>query len=122
MIKRILIVDAEPLILSQMPKGLCKFCDFHGEIKTVENGKESIDEICRYFYNICFLDIQLPDLNGLEVMDMINRMSPETSVVIMSSVHITEDMEKKIKEGASMIIEKPFDFYQIKTFMKQTLH
>ena len=121
MIERILIVDDEPIILSQMLKGLCQICGFRGEIKTVENGKEAIDEICRYFYNICFLDIGLPDINGLEVMEMINRMSPETKIVIMSAAYITEDMKKKIEEGASMFIEKPFDFYQIKTFMKQTL-
>ena len=121
MTERILIVDDEPLILTQMSKGLCQICGFHGEINTVKNGKEAIDEICRYFYKICFLDIGLPDINGLEVMKMINRMSPETKVVIMSAAYITEEMKKKIKEGASMFIEKPFDFDHIKTFMKQNL-
>ncbi len=116
-----MIIDDEPLILSEMSKGLCQICDFRGEIKTVGNGKDAIDEICHCFYNICFLDIGLPDINGLEVMKMINKMSPETSIVIMSGCYITEYMKKKIEEGASMFIEKPFDFYQIKTFMKQNL-
>ena len=121
MTERILIVDDEPFILTQMSKGLCQICGFRGEIKTVENGKDAIDEICRCFYNICFLDIGLPDINGLEVTKMINRVSPETNVVIVSAGYITEDMKMEIEEGASMFIQKPFDFHQIKACVKQIL-
>ncbi len=117
--KRILIVDDEQLILEGLSKALHKFRDFHGEIKTVENGKNAIEEISRCFYDICFLDIKLPDLSGLDVMKNINEISPETSVVIMTSLVINDDMKKTIEEGASLFIPKPFDLSQIKAFVKQ---
>ncbi len=121
LIKRILIVDDELLILSGLSKALHKLCNFQGEIKTVENGKDAIEEISRCFYDICFLDIKLPDLSGLEVMENINEISPETSVAIMTALVINDDMKRTIEEGASLFIEKPIDLSQIKAFVKEAL-
>ena len=118
-IKKILIVDDDQYILEVMSKALCKICNFHGEIKTVKNGKDAIKEISDCFYNICFLDIKLPDLNGLDVMKKIKEISPETRIAIMSGSFITDDMKRTIEEGASLFIEKPFDLSQIKPFVKQ---
>ncbi len=121
LIKRILIVDDELLILSGLSKALHKLCNFQGEIKTVETAREAIDEISLCFYDICFLDIDLPDLNGLDVMKKINEISPETSIAIITALHIDDDMKRKIEEGASLFIPKPFDISQIKAFVKQAL-
>src|SRR4030067_485414 len=118
-IKKILIVDDDQSILEVMPKALRKVCNFRGEIKTVKNGKDAIKEISDCFYNICFLDIKLPDLNGLDVMKKIKEISPETRIAIMSGSFITDDMKRAIEEGASLFIEKPFDLSQIKPFVKQ---
>jgi DNA-binding NtrC family response regulator len=119
--KRILIVDDEPLILSQMSKALYAICGFHGEIITAANGEDAIKEIDCSFYNICFLDIRLPDMNGLDVMKKIKKMSPDTVIAIMTGSYITEDMERTIGEGASLFLEKPFDFSKIKFFMNKVL-
>lgn len=117
MAKRILIVDDEPLILLQMSKALYDFCDFQGEIKTVDNGKDAMKEINRCLYNICFLDVNLPDLDGLDAMKEIVKMSPETYIVIMTGTIITDEMRKTIDEYASMLAVKPFDLFQIKAFV-----
>lgn len=119
--KRILIVDDEPLILSQMSRALHAICAFHGEIKIVGNGEDAIEEIRRLFFNICFLDIGLPDMNGLDVMKKINEISSDTRIAIMTGSYVTEDMQRTIDEGASLFLEKPFDFQQIKAFMNKVL-
>ncbi len=121
MLKKLLIVDDEPLILEGLSKALHKLCDFQGEIKTVENGKDAVEEISLCFYDICFLDINLLDLNGLDVMKKINEMSPKTSVVIITALAINGNMKRTIEEGASLFIPKPFDTSQIKAFVKQAL-
>jgi two-component SAPR family response regulator len=68
-IKKILIVDDDKFILQTMSKALRRVCNFRGEIKTVKSGEDAVEEISNCFYNICFLDIKLPDLNGLDVMN-----------------------------------------------------
>ncbi len=119
--KRILIVDDEKLILSQMSEALYICCDFKGEIRTVENGNDAINEVSRCFYNICFLDLNLPDIDGLEVMKKIKLTTPETNIVIMTGAFINDEIKKEIDEGASLFTDKPLDFCKIESFMKQVL-
>jgi len=121
MTKRILIVDDEPSILSGPSKAINKFCNFRGEVKTAGNGKDAVKEVSRCFYDICFLDINLPDLSGLDVMKKINEISPQTKVAIMTACTITGGMKKKIDEGASLFIDKPINLPKVRVFLDQTL-
>jgi len=119
--KKILIVDDEQLFLEGLSRALYKFCDFQGKVKTVGNGKDAIKEISRCFYDICFLDINLPDLNGMEVMKKIKEMSPRTSIAIMTACVIDDGMKRTIKEDASLFIDKPINLPKIRAFLKQVL-
>ncbi len=119
MIKRILIVDDEPLILTNMSDALHSVCGFLGEITTVENGRDAIKAVTESSYNMCFLDVNLPDLNGLDVMKEIYVRSPETCIVIMSGASVTDDMKNAIDEFSALYTEKPFDLQQIKAFLNQ---
>ncbi len=120
--KKILIVDDEQALLYGMPKAIHKFCNFQGEIKTARNGNDAIKEIGNDSYDICFLDYHLPDLDGLEIMKKIKKASPKTHVVIMTADFMTYDMEKTIIEnGASLLIEKPIDLYEVMDFIKHAL-
>ncbi len=117
MIKRILIVDDEPLILTNMTEALHSFCGFQGEITTVENGRDAIKAVTDNTYNICFLDINLPDLNGLDVMKEIYARSPGINIVIMTGSTVTDDMQRAIDEFAVLFTSKPFDLCQIEAFV-----
>lgn len=117
MMKRILIVDDEPLILYGLSKTL------HGlaEVKTVTTGEEAILEVKSCFYHLCFLDINLPDINGLDVMEKVKEISPETKVVIMTASHVTDNMKRAIEARADYFIAKPFKLPQIKVIAKRAL-
>jgi len=121
MMKRILIVDDELAILTGLSKALRELCGFPGEIRTVVNGREAVYEVCHCFYDLCFLDIKLPDINGLDVMKDIHYISPETNIMLMSASHLQDDMEKAIEKGEAFYIEKPFNFSRIKRLMKAAL-
>ena len=121
MLKKILIVDDHPLNLIGLSRALKVLCNFQGEIKTVENGREAIEEFGLHFYNICFLDINLPDMDGIDVMKKIHDTSPETDVVIISGHMIYDDMRKIIEEKASLYISKPYDILEISEFLKQVM-
>jgi DNA-binding NtrC family response regulator len=121
MMKRVLIVDDELAILTGLSKALRELCGFLGEIRTVVSGREAVHEVCHCFYDLCFLDIKLPDINGLEVMKDIHYISPETNILLMSAAHLQEDMEKVIEKGDAFYIEKPFNFSRISRLMKAAL-
>jgi CheY-like chemotaxis protein len=117
MISKILIVDDQSSILSGMSRALHKYCDFQGEITTVENGKKALGAISSGFYDICFLDLNLPDMSGLDIMDQIHVMSPKTKVVIMTAEVLDDDLVKKIENGAFLFIPKPIELDTVKAFI-----
>jgi DNA-binding NtrC family response regulator len=118
---RILIVDDESSILYAMTKALPALCDFHGEVTTANNGREAIMETSHCFYDICFLDINLRDSNGLDLIEKINEISPGTNIVVMTAEILPDDMKKKIEKQSSLILPKPVDIPRLKGFLRQKL-
>ena len=116
--KRVLIVDDERLMLYGLSRYLS---NDHTEIKTSETGKDALKEITSGFYDLCILDIHLPDTSGLDVMKEIRKISPETKVVIMTAHEITDDMKQEIKNNAYQFLSKPFDISQIKAVSETAL-
>ncbi len=102
--KKILIVDNDSYLPHIFSRALHSCCDFKGEVKVVGDGESAIKEVNSNFYNICFLDIQLPDSNGLDILERVKDISPETTVVIMSVFQITEDMNVRIRRGAYIFL------------------
>ena len=107
---RVLVVDDEPLIRD----GLCRFLDKDSSVMTVGSAEEALEEIRTQHYDLCFLDVILPGMNGVEAMKIIKELSPSTKVAIMSGGYLCEDMKRQIAEGALEFIEKPFDLSRIR--------
>ena len=119
--KRIMIVDDDNLIRWGLSKHIPAFCNYPVEIKSIDNGTEAASEIASSFYDVCFLDIHLPDANGIDVMKKIKKISPKTAVIIMTAEDLDEECKKKVEEMAYQFISKPFDFYQVKFILKNAL-
>ena len=107
---RVLVVDDEPLIRD----GLCRFLDKDSSVMTVGSAEKALEEIRTQHYDLCFLDVILPGMNGVEAMKIIKELSPSTKVAIMSGGYLCEDMKRQIAEGALEFIEKPFDLSRIR--------
>lgn len=105
---KIIIADDEPLMRGLLTSYLSKECN-HKIFKAID-GKEALslyqtheDEI-----NIVFLDIEMPKLNGLEVLREIRAINPKAYVVIISGVGTMENVKEAINAGVNGFIAKPF--------------
>ena len=107
---RVLIVDDEPLIQLVLSMLFKK----NAEVKTATSAEEAITEISMQYYDLCFLDIVLPGMNGLEAMKIISELSPNTKVAIMTGSSLDEAMKGQIDALAYEFIEKPFELSRIK--------
>ena len=107
---RVLVVDDEPLILY----GISRFLYGRAVTKTVNTAEEAIDEIVAQQYDLCFLDINLPGMTGLDAMKIINELSPTTKVAIMTGNALDEAMKMQVEDAAYAFIEKPFSLSDIK--------
>ncbi len=112
-------MDDEFLILHALKKALQKDSR---EVKSVSTGYSAIKEISSAPpYDLCLLDIYLPDVNGLEVMKKIQEVSPQTKIIVMTASNITDDMRSSINGGAFHFISKPFNINEIRAIVKHAL-
>ena len=82
-------------------------------VKTVATAEEAIDEIRAQHYDLCFLDIILPGMTGLDAMKIICERSPNTKVAIMTGTLLDEAMKEQVEDFAYTFIEKPFSLSDI---------
>ncbi len=106
---RVLVVDDEPLILYSLSRFLKK----KAVVKTVASAEEAIEAIEEQHYDLCFLDITLPGMTGLDALKIIKELSPITKVTIMTGNFLDETMTRQIDEAAYAFIAKPFELSQI---------
>ena len=109
-ILRVLVVDDEPLILSC----ISKFLEKSAWVETVVTAEDALVEMGEQHYDLCFLDVMLPGMTGLDAMKIICERSPNTKVAIMTGTLLDEAMKGKVEDFAYTFIEKPFSLSDIK--------
>ena len=113
---RVLVVDDEPLILMSISRFLKKIA----LVMTVSTAEEALDAIKEQHYDLCFLDVNLPGMTGLDAMMIINELSPNTKVAIMTGNLLNEAMKQQVDDYAYTFIEKPFALSDIEGVIDRT--
>jgi DNA-binding LytR/AlgR family response regulator len=88
---RALVVDDEPLVRSELVYALGKVAD-DVEIAEASDAVEALRELAGSAYDVVFLDINLPGLNGLEVTKVINAL-PAAPQVVFVTAHDTHAVD-----------------------------
>jgi len=112
--ERILICDDDPTLRRTIVKVLEKK---NYSVTACENGSEALDSVEKGFYDLILLDIRMPDMDGIEVLEKIRSIQSgsNNSAIIIITGYASEDAPiKAIKLGASDYIKKPFD---LQTFL-----
>ena len=71
---------------------------------TAETGKEALEKISRKSYDVALIDIVLPDMSGLELL---NRIPPQTKKIMITGVASEENQRRAQDEGADAYLLKP---------------
>ena len=109
---KIIIVDDEHLIRYSLTS---VFRGQQAEVFSVGTGKEAFDTVRNHRLELCFLDVHLPDMNGLDIMRALRDISPWTRIIIMTGSEITDAEMSSIRENAHCLMSKPFDLDQVKS-------
>lgn len=107
MTAKILIVDDNDLMRTLL-RGILRGenCQVIGEAK---NGSIALEIIARNRPDIVFLDVMMPEMDGLEALQSIKSKHPEIVVVMITGNPSKENVEESIQGGASGFIIKPFN-------------
>ncbi|MDZ4340031.1 MAG: sigma-54 dependent transcriptional regulator, partial [candidate division NC10 bacterium] len=100
----ILVIDDEPNILKVIEDILT---DEGYRVRTAHSGEVALAEVKRTPPDLVILDIWLPGMDGLQVLDLLKGMLPETPVIMISGHGTIETAVRAVKMGAYDFIEKP---------------
>ena len=115
--KSVLIVDDDKLICWALER---EFAGAGVSARAVESGAEALEELRRKTYDVVFLDIHLPDVNGLELLQEIDGVSSNTKIIIMSG-DASDANRKRAYDGRAMqFLEKPFDLSEVHDILRST--
>ena len=83
--------------------------------ETAGSGEAALEIVKEDFFDVVFLDVNMPDMNGLETFKKLNKVSPNSSVVMISGYGKTlkELVEEARELGVHSVIDKPFKITQI---------
>ncbi|MFA5025372.1 MAG: response regulator [Candidatus Shapirobacteria bacterium] len=102
---KILIVEDDPL-MSRMYQKIFKFEGF--EVDFAGNGEEGLEKIRATKPTLVLLDIMMPKMNGLEVLEKV-KLDPETKnipIIMLTNLAGTQDAEAALAKGAVKYIIK----------------
>ncbi len=79
------------------------------EVLTAENGQVGLEIFQKELPDIVITDLKMPEVDGLEVLHTVRRLSPNTQVIVVTAFHETDSAIVALREGALDYIKKPID-------------
>ena len=103
-----------------VPSQLIVVCSFSStrpsvtEVESVADGWEALRRIDESNYDIVVLDIMMPKIDGMEVLQHVKERHPDIDVVMMTGLSQIQTAVKAMKLGAFDYLSKPFDPDELK--------
>src|SRR5690554_285582 len=107
---KILVIDDERSIRNTL-KDILEYEKY--DVDLAEDGKKGLEMIKSTEYQIILCDIKMPGMDGIEVLEKLQVMAPDTPVVMISGHGNIDTAVESIKKGAYDFIEKPLDLNRL---------
>lgn len=116
---RVLICDDSVLIRKKLKGVLETFkCE---EIFEAEDGNIAVELVKENHLDLIFMDIVMPNKDGIQALKEIKEMKPNTKVVMVSSVGTNEHLKNALKNGAYDFIQKPITLDSVTNIIEKVL-
>jgi transcriptional activator protein len=115
---RLLLVEDERKLSQVLAKGLKKLSY---TVDQAFDGEEALELFSVYGYDLVVLDLNLPKIDGWEVLRQIRQQDRQVKVLILSAKNQVEDKIAGLDLGANDYLEKPFDFLELAARIRNLL-
>ena len=82
-------------------------------VATAADGVEAIEMVRGNHFDIIFLDIKLPDMNGIQVFEQVKEIDPGVVVIMMTGYSAEDLIKRAASQGAYTCLYKPFDMEKV---------
>ncbi|BBN82333.1 hypothetical protein PA25_23180 [Pseudoalteromonas sp. A25] len=116
--KHILVAEDNP-INQVLIRSMLK--DTHATISLVENGKLAVDAVKNEHFDLILMDIQMPEMDGVEALNEISKIKPDIDIVALTANVMVADVERYLQQGFVAHIGKPVDMNHLYGVLTQYL-
>ena len=102
---KVLVVDDHNGVLESF-KEILRIKDY--EVSGFSNGKEAIESMKTAKYDFAFVDLKMPEMDGIEVLKRVKEIDPSVEVIIVTAYASEESFANAITLGAMEYLRKPF--------------
>jgi len=114
---KILVIDDDPKVAWILQEGLSKKFEF----VSARDGVEGIQMVSTEQPELVLLDIKMPGMSGIEVLERLNKADSRPEVIMVSGHGETQYVVDSIRLGAAEFINKPFDVQEIEIHINGVL-
>jgi diguanylate cyclase (GGDEF)-like protein/PAS domain S-box-containing protein len=115
---RILIIDDD----AKLRKSLSDILSAEGyETLAAKNGTEGLALLKQNPVNVALIDLRLPDVSGLEVLDRVKSEYPSTEAIILTGYAALESAIEATNKGAFSYLQKPYEIDQLLVHIKRAI-
>jgi DNA-binding NtrC family response regulator len=115
---KVLIVDDEKSIRNTL-REILEFQDY--EVEEAADGMECVVKIKQNTFDVIILDIKMPKMDGIEALERIQELSPETAVIMISGHGTIDTAVEAVKKGAFDFVAKPPDLNRLLITIRNAL-
>jgi DNA-binding NtrC family response regulator len=116
---KILIADDEVQLSTLLQSELEETEKYKVDLAT--DGAEAINLLQNNIYDVILLDIKMPRISGIEVLEFIQENAPDTQVIILSRLADVKTVVQTIKLGAYEFVGKPYDFDELLNIIERAM-
>jgi CheY-like chemotaxis protein len=91
------------------------------EVAMVGNGKQAIEAVEKKRYDLIFMDMQMPVMDGCEAVRILRSRSVHTPIIALTANTMPEDRKECIEAGCSDYLSKPFRYPQLVEIVEKYL-
>lgn len=115
--RKFLIID-DSALMRRVISDIIKLNSEYEVLDTAVDGVDGLDKLVAHpgYYDLVILDINMPKMNGLEMLEMLQKNHMHEAVVVVSTVAIEGAKEtiRALELGALDFVKKPENFYEVK--------
>ena len=114
----VMILDDEPIVCQRLRSTLEKI-DL--DIETFTDPNAAIQRIAEKSFQVLITDLKMRELDGIEILKWVQKVSPGTKVIIITGFATVEKAKEALKIGAYDFIAKPFKLSLIRDLVVRAL-
>jgi DNA-binding response OmpR family regulator len=115
---RILLVEDDSSMRSSLTM-IFRRKGYH--VETASSGAEALTKVKENKYHIGMLDIKLPDMDGIELLNPLKEINPEMDLVMVTGYASIETAVRALNSGASAYITKPINLDEVLATIRESL-